>query len=243
MENLCLKIFVLILAFIIVVFVIYKFFSKNKITPEYDSSGFVLLSEVVPDVILEMRYYTTYNFIGERFTGYEEPYAIVTKETAEALKQVSDEVKEMGYKIKIFDAYRPQIASDYISSWLNDENDIRMKMYFYPQIEKELLQKMGFVSTKSAHSSGSTVDLTLFNIEIGKDVDMGCSYDYFGEEASFDYPGLNEEQFNNRSILRNVMTKNGFLPYNKEWWHFTLANEPYPNTYFCFPVNSNLIEK
>ncbi|MBR1735686.1 MAG: M15 family metallopeptidase, partial [Firmicutes bacterium] len=146
-----------------------------------DSSDFVLLSEAVPDAILEIRYYSTYNFVGERIDGYEEPLAFLTKESAEALKEVSDELVEKGYRLKIFDAYRPQMAVTHFMNWALDADDVKMKEYFYPELEKDVLFPQGYIAEHSGHSRGSTVDLTLFDMKTEKEVDMGGTFDYFGE--------------------------------------------------------------
>lgn len=206
-----------------------------------DSSDFVILSEAVPDVILEIRYYSTYNFVGDRIDGYEQPIALITKEAATALKKVSDELITNGYRLKIFDAYRPQKAVTHFMNWALDFNDTRMKEYFYPELEKNVLFPLGYIAEHSGHSRGSTVDLTLFDMKKEKEVDMGGTFDYFGKLSHPDYTHITPEQFANRMILRKVMLKHGFKPLSEEWWHFTLKNEPYPNTYFTFPVNCNSV--
>jgi len=218
-----------------------EFQEDGEIKYSDDASGFVLLSEAVPDVILEIRYYSTYNFVGERIDGYEEPVAILSKEAAEALKQVSDELVAKGYRLKIFDAYRPQKAVTRFMNWALDIDDIRMKDYFYPELEKDVLFPQGYIAEYSGHSRGSTVDLTLFDMATGKEVDMGGTFDYFGELSHTDYTDLTEEQYRSRMLLREVMMKHGFMPLPEEWWHFTLKNEPYPDTYFTFPVSSDSI--
>ena len=207
-----------------------------------EASGFVLLSEAVPDAILEIRYYSTYNFVGDRIDGYEVPVALLTKEAAAALREASDELAGMGYRLKIYDAYRPQAAVDHFMEWARDAEDARMKAYFYPELEKEALFPQGYIARRSGHSRGSTVDLTLFDMATGKDVDMGGTFDYFGERSHADYRGVTEAQYANRMLLRDVMTAHGFKPISKEWWHFTLRDEPFPDTYFTFPVNSGLVE-
>ncbi len=207
-----------------------------------DSSDFVLLSEAVPDAILEIRYYSTYNFVGDRIDGYEEPLALMTKESAEALKEVSDNLKKKGYRLKIFDAYRPQKAVNHFMRWALDSDDTRMKQYFYPELEKDVLFPRGYIAEHSGHSRGSTVDLTLFDMKSEREVDMGGTFDYFGELSHPDYTGITEEQYNNRMILREAMIEGGFKPLAEEWWHFTLENEPYPDTYFTFPVNSEALK-
>ena len=206
-----------------------------------DASGFVLLSEAVPDAILEIRYYSTYNFVGDRIDGYEEPVALITKQAAAALKEVSDELVSRGYRLKIYDAYRPQKAVTHFMNWAKDENDVRMKKYFYPELEKSVLFPQGYINEHSGHSRGSTVDLTLFDMTTEKEVDMGGTFDYFGELSHPDYKDITEQQYANRMLLREVMLKHGFKPLPEEWWHFTLENEPYPDTYFTFPVNSDSV--
>ena len=207
-----------------------------------DASDFVLLSEAVPDAILEIRYYSTYNFVGDRIDGYEEPVALLTKEAAAALNEVSAELLEKGYRLKIYDAYRPQEAVTNFVEWAQDEDDTRMKEYFYPELEKDVLFPQGYIAEHSGHSRGSTVDLTLFDMTTEKEVDMGGTFDYFGELSHPDYTDITEEQYANRMILREAMMNHGFKPLEEEWWHFTLENEPYPDTYFTFPVNSDSVE-
>ncbi len=222
-----------------------KITSIEKDTTKYsdDSSNFVVLSEAVPDVILEIRYYSTYNFVGERIDGYEQPIALITKPAAVALKKVSDELVSKGYRLKIFDAYRPQKAVTHFMNWALDANDTRMKEYFYPELEKKVLFPLGYIAEHSGHSRGSTVDLTLFDMKLEKEVDMGGTFDYFGKLSHPDFTGITATQLSNRMLLRKVMTKHGFKPLAEEWWHFTLKNEPYPDTYFTFPVNTNSISK
>ncbi len=208
-----------------------------------DASGFVLLSEAVPDAILEIRYYSTYNFVGERIDGYEEPVAFLTKEAAEAPRDVSDELLAEGYRLKIYDAYRPQKAVDHFMRWALDPDDVRMKEYFYPDLDKDVLFPLGYIAEHSGHSRGSTVDLTLFDMRTEKEADMGGTFDWFGELSHPDYTGITEEQYANRMILREAMIRHGFRPLPEEWWHFTLENEPYPDTYFTFPVNSDSLSR
>ena len=208
-----------------------------------DASGFVSLAEAVPDAILEIRYYSTYNFIGDRIDGYEQPCALITKEAAAALKDAASDAAKLGYRLKIYDAYRPQSAVDNFIKWAENTDDVRMKEYFYPELDKSVLFEQGYIADKSGHSRGSTVDLTLFDMSTGKEVDMGGVFDYFGERSHPDYTGdLTEEQINNRNTLRKIMTENGFNPLDTEWWHFTLDNEPYPDTYFAFPVNESSVK-
>jgi len=208
-----------------------------------DTSGFVLLSDFVPGIIQEIRYFSTYNFIGDRIDGYEYPCAIVTKETARALKAVSNEMNVKGYRLKIFDAYRPAVAVKHFVLWGIEDLDQRMKPFFYPELEKQSLFELGYIAKKSSHSRGSTVDLTLLDMDTGKEIDMGSPFDFFSEVSHPDYKGVTEEQFENRMFLQSVMLRNGFEPFDCEWWHFTLKDEPYPDTYFEFANDPHLLKK
>ncbi|MBO5994383.1 MAG: M15 family metallopeptidase [Firmicutes bacterium] len=214
---------------------------KKKVT--MDPSGFVLLSDYVPGIIQEIRYFSTYNFIGDRIDGYEEPCAILTKEAARALKSVANELNVQGYRIKIFDAYRPVCAVKHFVLWGIEDLDLRMKPFFYPELEKQELFIKGYIASQSSHSRGSTVDLTLLDMETGKELDMGSPFDLFSPISHPDYRGITDEQYANRMILRNAMMRNGFEPIYCEWWHFTLKDEPYPDTYFEFPVSSEYLKK
>ena len=207
-----------------------------------DASGFVLLSDAVPDVILEIRYYSTFNFVGDRIDGYEQPVALLTKEAAAALKAASDEWIGMGYRLKIFDAYRPQKAVTHFMNWALDTEDTRMKAYFYPDLEKDVLFPLGYIAEHSGHSRGSTVDLTLFDMETEKELDMGGPFDFFGKLSRPDCLDVSKEQYANRMLLREGMLRRGFKPLAEEWWHFTLAEEPYPDTYLTFPVREDSVK-
>ena len=211
----------------------------------YDRSDFVEVTEVIPDVILEIRYYSTYNFVGARIDGYERPLALMTKQAADSLKAVNDELKANGYRLKIWDTYRPQRAVNHFIRWAENVQDTAMKAVFYPMVNKSLLFEQGYICARSSHSRGSTVDLTLIDAATGKELDMGSPFDWFGEESHPDYRGerlkakdeRNDEDWQtNRLVLRNAMKRHGFEGIDSEWWHFTLANEPYPDTYFDFPI-------
>lgn len=202
-----------------------------------DTRGFVSVGEVIPDVLLDIRYYSSFNFIGERIDGYEEPAALLTREAAEALAAVSGEAMRQGFRLKIFDAYRPQKAVDHFVRWAEDPADTRMKAYFYPDLEKKDIIPQHYIAEHSGHSRGSTVDLTLFEMNTQQDADMGGTFDFFGEKSHPDYAGVSEAQHANRMLLQELMVKQGFRPLESEWWHFTLENEPWPDTYFAFPVS------
>ena len=211
--------------------------SDNNIIYSDDSSDFILLTDVIADLILEIRYYSTFNFVGERIDGYLQPVALLRKKAALALKDVSDEFKEMGYRLKIYDAYRPQSAVDHFVKWANDPDDNKMQKYFYPDIAKKDIIPSGYIAKYSNHTLGNTVDLTLFDMANQKESDMGGYFDYFGELSNFDYQGINETQHNNRLLLRKVMVKHGFKPIEQEWWHFSYEDELYENIFFNFPVS------
>ena len=214
---------------------------EKKVT--MDPSGFVILADAVPGIVQEIRYYSSYNFIGERIDGYEEPCALLTREAARALKAVSNEANVYGYRLKVFDAYRPAGAVRQFVLWGIEDTDIRMKPYFYPDLDKTSLFEEGYIASKSGHSRGSTMDLTLLDMETGKEVDMGSPFDLFSEVSHPDYRGITDEQYENRMFLQKIMVRQGFVPIDCEWWHFTLDNEPYPDTYFEFPVSSAYLRK
>ena len=208
-----------------------------------DASGFVLLSDYVPQIVQEIRYFSTYNFVGDRIDGYEEPIALLTREAARALKTVSNELMVKGYRMKIYDAYRPVTAVKHFILWGIEDEDVRMKPYFYPDLEKQALFKDGYIAKQSSHSRGSTVDLTLLDMRTGKELDMGGPFDLFSALSHPDYRGITEEQYDNRMFLQSIMLRNGFTGIDCEWWHFTLQDEPYPDTYFTFPVALDSIRK
>lgn len=208
-----------------------------------DSSDFVLLSDYVPGIVQEIRYYSTYNFVGDRIDGYEEPVAILSKEAARALKGVANEANAMGYRLKIFDAYRPARAVRHFVFWGIEDLDLRMKPFFYPQLEKQVLFQRGYIAKESSHSRGGTVDLTLLDMGTGKEVDMGSPFDLFDPISHPDCREVTDEQYDNRMLLQNLMVRAGFEPIDCEWWHFTLKDEPFPETYFDFPVSSEYLKR
>ena len=199
--------------------------------------GFCLLTDSIPDILLDMRYCSDYNFVGTRIDGYEEPVAILTTQAASALRKVSDDLRTQGFRLKIYDAYRPQRAVAHFRRWGQDPDDTIMRADFYPGLSKQQIFSRGFVARKSGHSRGSTVDLTLVHADTGEDVDMGGSFDFFGERSHTFSEQITDQQRQNRLLLRNAMLRRGFRPVQGEWWHFTLRNEPFPDTYFDFPVS------
>ena len=208
-----------------------------------DASGFVLLSDYVPGIVQEIRFFSTYNFVGDRIDGYEEPCAIITREAARALKTVSNLAQVQGYRLKIFDAYRPACAVRHFVLWGIEDLDLRMKPFFYPDIEKQELFSRGYIASRSSHSRGSTVDLTLLDMSTGKEIDMGSPFDYFSELSRPDCREVTDEQYASRMLLQDMMTENGFVPIDCEWWHFTLKDEPYPDTYFEFPLSVRSLKR
>lgn len=214
---------------------------KEKVT--MDASGFVLLADYVPAIVQEIRYYSTYNFIGDRIDGYEEPITLLTIEAARALESVSNELNAQGFRLKVFDAYRPASAVRHFELWGIEDLDLRMKPFFYPGLEKQELFQKGYIARRSSHSRGSTIDLTLLDMKTGKEVDMGAPFDMFGEISHPDSKAVSKEQHENRMMLQTAMIRGGFVPIDCEWWHFTLKNEPYPDTYFEFPVSAEYLRR
>ena len=209
----------------------------------HDPSGFVVLADYVPGIVQEIRYYSSYNFIGERIDGYEEPCALMTREAARALKTVSNELAVQGYRLKVFDAYRPACAVRQFVLWGIEDTDIRMKPYFYPGLEKQELFRKGYIAAQSSHSRGSAVDLTLLDMRTGREADMGSPFDLFSERSHPDSREISDEQYENRMILQRAMVRGGFEHIFCEWWHFMLKNEPYPETYFEFPVSAGYLRR
>ena len=211
---------------------------KNIKDIKENEHGFVMLSDVAPEIMQEIRYYSSYNFVGSKINGYEEPSAMLTRKAAEALKAVNDELMQnYNYCLKIYDAYRPQRAVDHFMRWARDKRDMKMRKDFYPEIKNKAdVFKRGYVARKSGHSRGSTVDLTLYDLKAKQDLDMGGTFDYFGAKSHYDYNKLTQAQRANRKLLRDVMLKHGFKAISTEWWHFTLKDEPYPNKYFDFEI-------
>ncbi len=206
------------------------------------SEGFVVLADQVQHMVQEIRYHSAYNFIGDRIDGYELPVALLTREAARAFREAANEFYTMGYVPKVFDAYRPARAVKQFVQWGIEDQDIRMKQVFYPDLEKQDLFIKGYIAKQSGHSRGSTVDLTLIELNSGKEADMGSPFDFFGEISHPDYVNLTSEQTENRMLLRRVMIRCGFRPLDCEWWHFTLEDEPYPDTYFDFPIGRELMQ-
>ncbi|MDP4989266.1 MAG: M15 family metallopeptidase [Polaribacter sp.] len=197
---------------------------------------FVYLKDVDASIQTELRYFSHQNFIGKPIDGYQKDCIILTKLTAEALQKIQANLKKEGLSLKVFDAYRPQQAVNHFVKWAKILNDTLMKKEYYPNVLKSQLFQLGFIASKSGHTRGSTVDITLIKLNTKKELDMGSAYDFFGEESHPFYKKITKKQQENRLFLRKIMVENGFSPYDNEWWHFTLKNEPFPNTYFNFPI-------
>lgn len=197
---------------------------------------FVYVQDEIPSIQLELRYYSTNNFVGKQIDGYNKPVCILSKQAAKSLKNVQEELKKYNLSLKIYDAYRPQRAVDHFRSWARDLTDTINKQQFYPNVDKRNLFKLEYIATRSRHSSGSTVDVTLVDLKTGEELDMGTPYDFFGEESWVHYNNISTQQKANRMLLQTIMSKYGFRNYPKEWWHFTLRGEPFRNQYFDFVV-------
>jgi zinc D-Ala-D-Ala dipeptidase len=201
--------------------------------------GFVYVDDVIPGIQIELRYFSDHNFLGRRVDGYLAPKCILTREAAEALKKVQAELKPFGLGLKIYDGYRPQRAVDNFIRWGKDLHDIKMQTEYYTKVQKKDLFREGYISERSSHSRGSTVDLTIVRLDkppLESELNMGTHFDFFGPEAWPASPLVSSVHRAHRMLLHVLMSRHGFEPYPKEWWHFTLKNEPFPHTYFNFPV-------
>jgi zinc D-Ala-D-Ala dipeptidase len=209
---------------------------KKEISAIGNNDGFVDVKEFIPSVQLDIRYYTTDNFVGLRIDGYDTPKCFLTREAAVALKNVQEELARNGQSLKIFDCYRPQRAVDHFVRWGKDLSDQKMKSKYYPSIDKENLFRDGYIAAKSGHSRGSTLDLTIIDLESNQELDMGTDFDFFDPLSHTVNSRIRKSQQDNRIALKSVMERNGFKNLEEEWWHFTLKNEPYPDKYFDFKV-------
>ena len=199
-------------------------------------ADFIRLSDAIPGLVLDVRYSGAENFVGAPVDGYEAPAALLTQPAADALRQVQASLRARGFALKVFDAYRPQTAVDHFVRWAADPADARTKAKYYPDVPKSELFARGYIADASGHSRGSTVDLTVVRLSDGAELDMGTPFDFFGPESAVAYDNLTATQRANRRLLADAMQAHGFEPYPEEWWHYTLADEPYPETYFDFPV-------
>lgn len=199
--------------------------------------GFVSLNDLCPEIKAHMSYATTENFTGEIVAGYRARKAFMAKGPAEALCRVITQAKKRGLGIKIFDSYRPAKAVAFFQEWAKrPETNPEIKQLYYPDYTREQLFELGYIAKQSSHSKGSAVDLTLFDLQTGRDLDMGTGFDYFGELSHTDNLGVTAAQRKNRYLLRELMEGQGFRNFSQEWWHYSYRPEPYPDTYFDFDV-------
>lgn len=202
---------------------------------------FVVLQNKIEHLTIDLRYYSINNFIGDTVDGYQSNLCYITRKAARALKKVEKELNQKGLGLKIFDAYRPQKAVNHFVRWAEDLSDTVKKTQFYPTIAKSRLFEEGYISARSGHSRGSTIDLTIIYLQgdrIGTELDMGTPWDFFSPLSWPSNQSFKTNQRQNRMLLQQIMIKHGFIPLKEEWWHFTLENEPYPDTYFDFDIKS-----
>jgi D-alanyl-D-alanine dipeptidase len=252
-------------AFSLLVFVLFYQLSCAGVRPtEIDAlkvpHDFVDIKDVIPSIVLDIRYYTPHNFVGERIDGYNAPKCLLTKQAAEALKNAQEELGKFSLSLKLYDCYRPQRAVNEFITWAGDPADIKMKSEFYPDIDKKDLFNQDYIAKRSGHSRGSTIDATIVPIPIpsevkyipGQDlhpcywpeekrfkdngIDMGTGFDCFSKLSQTESNQLNIQQQVNRLALKTIMEKYGFINLESEWWHYTLKDEPYLNTYFDFVI-------
>jgi D-alanyl-D-alanine dipeptidase len=215
------------------IYIIFFFFSFSCTNiPD----GFVYINDIDSSIKIELRYSTLNNFTGKIIDGYKSNNAIISIQAAKALSQVQTDLLTRNLSLKIFDAYRPQMAVNYFINWSEDLSDTINKSLYYPKIEKSQLFPLGFIAEKSGHSRGSTVDLTIIDIKTNNELDMGTPYDFFGAESATNFINITDKQKSNRLLLLETMTRNGFENYSKEWWHYTLKEEPF-NDYFNFIID------
>ncbi|MNO60602.1 D-alanyl-D-alanine dipeptidase [compost metagenome] len=198
--------------------------------------GFVYLDQVLHSATYDARYYNGNNFVGQRIDGYRSGRIILSQQAATALAAVEQELEEKDLRLKIFDGYRPRRAVEHFRRWAEDPTDTRMKSLFYPDLGKSELFGKGYIAKNSGHSRGSTVDLTLIDAKTGVELDMGSPFDFFGPISHHSTLLISIAQTHNRETLKSVMERHGFEAYSAEWWHYTLRNEPWPDTYFDFSV-------
>ena len=218
--------------------IIISYIVSTSIMAKDIPDNFVELKMYIPTINLDIRYFTTDNFVGARIDGYKSPKALLSVHAANALRNVQSELAIFGLGLKIYGAYRPQQAVDHFIRWAKDPNDIEMKLNYYPEIDKESLFEEGYLIDRSSHSRGSAVDVSIVSLHKTdpKELDMGTNWDFFGPDSWPQSFMVTPQQRANRMFLYHMMRKHGFKPHEKEWWHFTLENEPYPDQYFDTPI-------
>lgn len=259
MKNISQKV-ISILSITFLVFIIQTFTAKPCFTENNIPAGFVDVQKAIPSIILDIRYFSPHNFVGEKVDGYNATKCFLTEKAVVALSKIQEELKGFSLSLKVYDCYRPQRAVNHFVRWAKDIDDIKTKKEFYPTVDKINLFKDGYIAAKSSHSKGSTVDLTIVPVPVPEQeayrpgqplqacympvekrfkdnsIDMGTGFDCFHELS---HPGnirVGLQQRINRMLLKTLMEKQGFKNYDQEWWHFTLKNEPFPNTYFDFII-------
>ena len=235
-------------------------FTPVRSTADGLPPGFVELSSVAPSIVQEMRYFGDHNFVGQKVDGYQACKCVLTQEAGQALARVQQDLRALGLSLKVYDCYRPQRAVNHFVRWARDQGDTAAKQEFYPGIDKGRLFASGYIASRSGHSRGSTVDLTIIPyppppqeeyiagqelkdcaLPAGRrfgdnSLDMGTGFDCFAEASHTASPLIGPQARANRLLLKTLMEKHGFVNYSKEWWHYTLRNEPFPETYFDFEI-------
>ncbi|MFA5321906.1 MAG: M15 family metallopeptidase [Smithella sp.] len=222
--------------------------------------NFIDIQKVIPEIVLDIRYYSPHNFLGERVDGYMTPKCYLTRDAAQSLAKVQKDIEPYSLTLKIYDCYRPQRAVDHFVRWAKEIKNTKTMKEFYPTVDKRNLFRDGFIDSKSGHSRGSTVDLTIVPLPApaqaeyisgqklsecylpvekrfgDNSIDMGTGFDCFHELSNTENKNIGHQQKINRLLLKSLMEQHGFRNYDKEWWHYTLKNEPYPDTYFDFAI-------
>ena len=211
-------------------------FSVNLLTAQDYKNVLIDVTSINHDIIINLKYKGVDNFTSHVVPGYHDNILLLTEPAAKALINAQHDFNHLGFSIVVFDAYRPQKAVDYFVEWTKRKNDTLTKSMYYPELQKDQLLNQGYIASKSGHSRGSTVDVGLVSLTSGKLIDMGTIFDYFGEDSWTESKTITDIQYKNRQLLKDIMEKHGFLNFKKEWWHFTLKNEPFKNQYFDFDI-------
>src|SRR5690606_6954751 len=198
--------------------------------------GFVYLTDFIPHIAVDMKYFTNHNFVGRPIDGYKSNKIILTERATLAIQKIEKELNKEGLGLKVFDAYRPQTAVNHFKRWAKDIKATLMRQEFYPRVDKRDRFKKGCIASKPGHSRGSTIELPIIDLKTKKELDMGVAFDFFGEESGHDYTKLSNTQKQNRIKLKKIMEKYGFRAYSKEWWHYTYNDEPFKDKYFDFHI-------
>ena len=217
--------------FFLLIFMIMNVFAEEK------PDNFVYVTEIIPNIKQDIRYFGQNNFVGRPIAGYIRPVCLLTSAAAYALLKVQIELNKQGLGLLVYDCYRPQMAVNDFIVWSQNSEDQTTKGFFYPNIDKRNLFKLNYIARRSGHTRGSTVDLTLVDLKNNSVLDMGTPFDFLDPLSHPNNRDITATQFKNRMLLRSSMIKFGFMPIQTEWWHFTLKNEPYKNTYFNFLID------